>query len=217
MSFRAVVARAAFAACFVAPLALSAQASVRVGGIGVLATRNAAVNNGTGSATGMLGGVEAMFRSRVIGLTVRTLDGTFDASEGTAGNGQVTIGDLRLLVGPRFFTIEGGVGRRAFTDAIATRVFNYGTAGLRISLPLGGSGYEAQLGGNAYLGGKLLNDSTNIITGFQGTTSLYYSIPKFPAYLMLGYRMEHVTVSSPNRVLPEEVSGLVLGVGLQKR
>lgn len=198
------------------PLSLSGQ-NIRIGGVGVLATRNAAVGAGTGSASGIMGGVEATFRNRFMGLGVRTLDGTFNASSGAAGNGQITIGDVRLLAGPRVFTIEGGVGRRAFTDAVATRVFNYGTAGLRISLPLGGSGYEAQLGGNAYLGGKLLNDSTNVITGFQGTTALFYSVPRFPAYLMLGYRMERVTVSSPNRVLPEEVSGIVLGLGLQKR
>ena len=218
MSRRQVLVCATVVACVLAPLTLSAQARVRLGGVGVLATRNAAVGTTAGSASGVLGGVELVLRNRLMGFAVRTLDGTFTADSGAReGAGQITNGDIRLIAGPRIFSLEGGVGRRAFSDALATRVFNYASAGARLSLPLGGSGYEAQLGGSAYLGGKLLNDSSNVLTGFQGQTALYYAVPKFPIYVMAGYRFERVTVSSPTRVLPEEISGIVLGMGLQKR
>ena len=53
--------------------------------------------------------------------------------------------------------------------------------------------------------------------GYQGLTALYYAVPRFPAYLMAGYRFERVTISAPTRVLPEEISGIVLGFGFQKR
>lgn len=221
MSLPRVLLRAAAVAGVLAPLALSAQAraaSVRLGGVGLIGTRNAAVGTTAGSANGLMGGVEFLARNRFAGLTVRTIDGTFTASSGAKeGTGQITVGDVRLILGPRIFSLEGGAGRRAFSDKIATRVFNYGTAGARITLPLGGSGYEAQLGGAAYLGGKVLNDSSNVLTGFHGQTALYYAIPRLPMYVMAGYRFERVTISSGLRVLPEEVSGVVLGMGLQKR
>lgn len=217
MARNQVALRAIVVALLATPFAVGAQARVRVGGVGVIATRNAAVGTTTGTASGMMGGVDILLRNRMMGLSVRTLDGNFDAGGGGAGSGQITNGDVRLLLGPALFSVEGGVGRRAFTDAVATRVFNYGAAGARIAIPLGGSGYEAHLGGSAYLGGKLLNDSSNVLTGFAGQTGLYYSVPRLPLYVMAGYRFERVTVSGPSRVLPEEVSGILVGAGLQRK
>lgn len=183
----------------------------RVGGFTGSAERNYAFNNNVQPGTGSLKGIEAVLRGSGIGLSVRSLTGSFTNSTGGAAQPDVVGADVNLLLGPQAFTVSLGAAKRALSSPLATQVCTFGRIGLQMSFLIGGTGLRAQVGGWGYVPAA---DSTMKIGG-EGEGSLIYAPRRFPVYLQLGYRTEVFTSKTTTTTTPEEVRGLRIGGGIQ--
>jgi hypothetical protein len=205
------------------PVEMKAEGSgvtFRVGGFMVNGERNYAFNNTVGSATGSLKGVEVLLRGGGVGLSFRSLTGSFstpNSSCASCSNGgtqpDVTSADASVLIGPPAFTVFLGASKRALTDTSlgVTQVYTFGRVGAQMSFLIGGSGFSAQIGGWGYIPQSA--DAMKI--GGEGEGSIIYTMPKIPIFLQVGYRTEVFTSKTLTTQTPEEVRGLRLGGGIQ--
>jgi hypothetical protein len=184
----------------------------RVGGFTGTAERNYAFNNSATAGTGSLKGIEAVLRGSGIGLSFRSLTGSFTNTIGGGAPLVVTSADASLLLGPQAFTVFVGASKRALSySTLATQVYTFGRLGVQMSFLIGGTGLRAQVGGWGYIP----TDSTMKIGG-EGEGSIIYTPPRIPVYFQLGYRTEVFTSkSSSTNTTPEEVRGLRIGGGIQ--
>lgn len=188
---------------------------LRAGGMTVLSHRAAMFEGSVGTGSGTMAGVELLARRRYVGLQARLFGGTFAADSGSEASGRISVGDVRLIAGPRFLSAELGYGRRAFSGAFGSRSWPVTRVGLRSSLTIGGSGLSTELSVtySLALGG---GDGTGQAKGREAETRLIYLPSWLPAYVGLGYRHERFTVSAMD-TRPEEVSGIVLFAGVRLR
>ena len=201
------------AAPFVRATAQS-KLELRAGAVTMLSQRAAMFEGGVGTGKGTMAGVELVARRRYVGLMARLFGGTFAAESGSAATGRVSMGDVRLLAGPRFLAAEIGYGRRGFTGAFGSRSWPVGRVGIRSALAIGGSGLSTDISVTYSLamGG---GDGTGQATGREAETRLIYIPPTRPIYVGLGYRHERFSMSSPSDTRPEEVSCMVLAAGVR--
>ena len=181
----------------------------RVGGIMMNGERNSDFNKSVQQGTGSVKGVEVILRGGGIGLSFRSLSGTFTATGSNVPD--VISADANLLLGPPAFTISVGASRRALSSTLGTRTFDFGRAGLQMSFLIGGSGFRAQVGGWGYVPA----DPDMMKIGGEGEASLIYTFPVIPIYLQAGYRTEVFTSKTASSETPEEVRGLRIGGGIQ--
>lgn len=183
----------------------------RVGGFTGSAERNYAFSNSVQAGTGSLKGIEVLLRGSGVGISARSLTGSFTNTVGGAAQPDVVGADVDLLLGPPAFTFSVGGAKRALSSSLATHVFTYGRVGLQMSFLIGGTGVRAQVGGWGYVPAA---DSTMKIGG-EGEGSIIYTPQRFPIYFQLGYRTEVFTSKTKTTTTPEEVRGLRIGGGMQ--
>lgn len=189
---------------------------LRAGGVTMLSHRAAMFEGNVGTASGIMPGGELLVRLRYGGLAARLFGGAFSADSGSEAVGRVSAADVQLLVGPRFLTADIGYGRRAFSGAFGDRSWPFARFGLRSTLAIGASGLSAEFSLAVYagLGG---GDGAGKGSGREAETHLVFTPARMPLYVGLGYRHERFTVSSPVDIRPEEVTGIVLAVGMRLR
>lgn len=184
------------------------------GGLGIISTRNASTANAVGSASGTLGGGEAVLRWRYVGVGARYLTGSF--SNDPVAGADIKNLDAWLSLGSRVISLEGGYGTRTINVTI-DRTWTYLRAGGRINVPLGASRLTATLAGAFYLSPKQTVGGNSKASGKEAETAITYAFRQAPLYLRLGYRIEQFTIKGAGAVVdsPEEISGITLGGGLR--
>jgi hypothetical protein len=117
----------------------------RVGGFMINGQRNYSFNNSVQQGTGTVKGVEALLQGAGVGLSIRSLTGSFTNTGGGA-QPDVISADANVLLGPPVFTVSVGASRRALSSTTpnALRVFTFGRVGCQMSFLIGGSGLRAQ-------------------------------------------------------------------------
>jgi len=185
----------------------------RVGGFALNGQRNYSFNNSVQQGTGSVKGAEGLLQGNGVGISFRSLSGTFTNTTGGAKQPDVISADGNLLLGTPTFAISIGASKRALssTTTNATRVFTFGRVGCQMSFLVGGSGLRAQIGAWGYVPAS--PDSMKV--GGEGEGSIIYTTPKIPLYFQLGYRSEVFTPKVGKLEAPEEVRGLRIGGGLQ--
>jgi hypothetical protein len=185
----------------------------RVGGFMINGQRNYSFNNAVQQGTGSVKGVEGLLQGNGIGISFRSLSGSFTNTTGGAKQPDVISADGNVLLGTPTFNISIGASKRALssTTTNATRVFTFGRVGCQMSFLVGGSGLRAQIGAWGYVPAS--PDSMKI--GGEGEGSIIYTPPVIPFYLQLGYRTEVFTPKVGRLEAPEEVRGLRIGGGIQ--
>ena len=194
----------------VAPKPKSSGGELRIGGIMISGERSYEFLNSVQNEVGSIKGVDVLLRSRVIGLSFRSLSGTFGDQP------HVTSADARLLLGPPVFTIMGGAGRRALwsdLNAESPSQFDIGIAGLSSTVTIGGTGLRTNINGAVYL--PVGESKDRIKSGMEGEASVLWRFPKLPFFVQVGYRTEVFTAKNKLFETPEEVRGVRLGGGLQ--
>jgi hypothetical protein len=184
----------------------------RVGGFTGTAERNYVFNQNVQAGSGSLKGVEVLLRNSGVGISARSMSGTFTNTVGGAAQPDVIGADANLLLGPPAFTVSVGGAKRALSSTLGTRVYTFGRAGLQLSYLIGGSGVRAQVGAWGYV--PMSSDSTMKIGG-EGEGSIIYTPPRVPIYFQFGYRTEVFTSKTKTTQTPEEVRGLRIGGGIQ--
>jgi hypothetical protein len=202
---------AAVAACAVGAT-LDAQLEARLGGTVTMGTRNAAFAGNVGSGTGTMKGFELTARMKFGGISARMFGGEFS---GDSGTGSVANGDLRLVLGPPMFSAEVGMGRRGYTGGVGTISWSFLRIGARSTIPVGATDFYANIGFTLYTGVK--SEAGPEGNGKEAETALLYMPARMPIYVSLGYRIEQFTSVAANDDRPEEVGGIVLGLGVRLR
>jgi hypothetical protein len=195
------------------------KAEFRVGGFMMAGERNYSfLSGGIKTATGSVRGLEVLLRAPGIGVSVRSLSGTFGSQP------KVISADARLLLFPPVFTVFGGVGKRALSSTISTKVYDVMVGGVSSTVSIGGSGLRTHISG-AYIFAPAKNNTggtagaasavKNASTGIEGEADLYYRFPGVPLFVTVGYRTEVFNAKSGTIAAPEEVRGLRFGGGIQ--
>jgi hypothetical protein len=183
---------------------------LRVAAFVINGDRSFDFNNNVSNEVGSIQGIEVVLRGSGIGLSFRSMTGTFGTQP------HVTSADARLLLFPRIFTLFVGASRRAlWSDINAERPsqFDLGLAGISSTATIGGTGLRTNLTGTYYVPYGETKDK--IKGGMEGEASIMYAVPKLPFFLQVGYRTELFTSKTATTETPEEVRGIRLGGGLQ--
>lgn len=182
------------------------------GGLGA-GKRNAAWSGSVGAATGSGLFFQGGLRYRLVAIRASYLAADFSGDSGLAGAGKVSSRELYASVGPAIAGFDAGFGQRSYRGSLAQRVWSYVTLGGHLDVPIGSSGFRAGATVHFYVGGKESSGATTA-SGRAGETTLRFRPRSVPFYLMLGYRVEQLTVSgTPSS--PEEITTIILGGGLQ--
>jgi hypothetical protein len=209
----ASVAGAQFPDAPVAPATAKAKSSsweMRVGGFMISGERSYEFFQNVENTTGSVKGVEAVLRSKVIGLSFRSLTSEFGTQP------HVTSADARILLFPPIFTVMVGAGRRALwsdLNAESPTQFDLGLAGVSSTMSIGGSGLRTNVSAAVYLPAGEAKD--RVKGGMEGEASVLYTFPKVPLFVQLGYRTEIFTSKGENFETPEEMRGIRVGGGIQ--
>jgi hypothetical protein len=167
---------------------------------------------GTRSASGRA--FDVTWRATWGGVMLRVLDADFgtggatNAAASVAGAGQVALGDVRVLLGPRAATADVGVMRRAFTGGLGTVAASALRVGGRSEVPVGGSGVTLGIAAAVYAGGPELR-------GREAESWVSWSPPRGAWWgVRAGYRGERASGRN-DRV--EELHGWTMGLMLRVR
>lgn len=182
----------------------------RVGGFTGTAQRNYVFNQNVQAGSGSLKGVEVLLRNSGVGISARSMSGSFTTTASGATEPDVIGADVDLLLGPPAFTFSVGGAKRALSSTLATQIHTFGRVGVQLSYLIGGTGVRAQVGAWGYVP----TDSTMKIGG-EGQGSIIYTPPGVPIYFQFGYRTEVFTSKTKTTQMPEEVRGLRIGGGIQ--
>lgn len=169
--------------------------------------RNVSLDNSvTGRLDASLKGFEAMISParEAVGIGGRVMDGSF-------GGQKFSLKEGRIFVGESWFHVEAAYGERSVYGTDSTAVFS--KAGLRSIVQIGGSGFSLSASGSKYFQGdfsKKNAGSDDKPAGWEGETSLFYTAPKFPVFVQLGYRTEYFSFGKRE----EHQSGIIFGAGL---
>lgn len=203
--------------CGTSGATLAAQTSdfeFRVGGLGLMSTRNAVFESAVGTSSAIVGGGEGDLWWRNVGIGVRVFGGDFAADSGTQAVGKVANGDLAVQVGIRELSAEVGYGLRALTGAFRTTRWSFIKVGARSSIPLGASGFRGTMSFGVYTGVSQA-EGTGDGSGKVFETGIVYAPRRAPVYLRVGYRFEQFTANTASEVRPEEIAGIVVAGGVR--
>lgn len=193
--------------------ALAQSFEARVGGFGYLSRRSAAFGGTVGTESGVLGGLAAQIRSRYLGLSAGAWGGSFSADSGAAA-GKIANADVSLIAGLPAFSLEAGYARRGFSGAVGTITWSFVRLGARLELPISSSGAYAGLSVAGYAAVKEQNGK-GTGSGAEGETSILYLPARLPVYFRIGYGIHRFTARSATGAVPDDVSGIILGIGLR--
>ena len=169
--------------------------------------RNVAVDNSvTERLDASVKGFEVMLSGAqgTAGLGGRYMDGTF-------GTEKLTIREGRVFVGESWFRVEGAYGDRSIFGIDSTVTFI--RAGARSIVRIGGSGISLSASGSKYFAGDFWKKKpveSSKTDGWEAETAIFYTTPRIPAFLQLGYRTEYFSFGNRE----EHVSGVLLGMGV---
>ncbi|HJQ19987.1 MAG TPA: hypothetical protein VJ867_06535 [Gemmatimonadaceae bacterium] len=196
------------------------KAELRVSGFMINGDHSYDFSNNVSTETGSIQGVDVLLRAAAIGLSFRSMTGTYGDQP------HLTSADARLYLFPPAFSIMVGAQRRALwsdLNATSPSQFDMGLAGLSSTLSIGGTGLRTNISAAVYLPAGEIKEKVK--NGMEGEASLLYRIPMVPLFVQLGYRTEVFTGQAVrkdqngNSVIlgstPEEVRGVRLGAGLQ--
>lgn len=189
------------------------RAEFRVGGFMVSGERNYDFVSGVKTATGSIRGVEVLLRGSGAGIYVRSLSGTFGDQP------KVISADARLLLFPPVFTVFGGVGKRALSSSLGTRVYDMAMGGVSSTVNIGGTGLRTHISAAVLVSPQ--KGTTGVAAtkdpskGIDAEAAVFYRLPGVPLFLTLGYRTEVFNAVSGPLKAPEEVRGLRVGGGIQ--
>lgn len=154
--------------------------------------------------------------------SVQTFEALLFSGDGGAGIGgrvmrgtfvdDFTLKEGIVVLGAAVFQVEGAYGQRSLsgTDSLVT----FGRAGARSVIQIGGSGVSLGFAGSKYFPRTFdfanSKDSTGKPDGWEGETDIYYTAPKVPFYLQLGYRTEYFQYGKRE----ENMHGVMLGAGI---
>lgn len=181
----------------------------RVGGFMISGDRSFEFGSAVSNEAGSIQGVDVLLRARGIGLSFRSLTGTFGTQP------HVTSADARVLLFPPVFTIMAGAGRRVLWSDLnetSPSQFDIGIVGVSSTVVIGGSGLRTNLSASVYT--PIAESAEKIESGMEGEASILYRIPKLPFFLQVGYRTELFTAKAGTNTTPEEVRGVKLGGGM---
>jgi hypothetical protein len=183
----------------------TSKLDLRVTGVTLSSRRSVAGNTPFAEVNGGIRGVEGWVRSKDAGVYARYLTGSF-ADE--AHN----VLDARLLLGDERTMFEAGWIRRS-RPGQPDSAESVARVGMRLQLPIGGSGAIVYFGGGGYIpvGGAPADTAIKRNTGWDGESGIRYRLSqwKLPLELMVGYRLEYFRGFGRQ----EEVSSVVLGAG----
>jgi hypothetical protein len=183
------------------------------------ADRNVQSASTFGRGGGTVRGAEILLRNEIASLSAMYSTVDFSGNEGIGGAGSVRELGANLGFGPRELTFEGGYRRRALGASFSDQYENLIHMGARSSIDLGPSGLVAGFALGASGRKDSVSHTTNEfkVVGWVAQTGLLYQAPRgLPFYASLSYRYERIR--SNRNVAPirhEEISGIVLGIGLR--
>ena len=150
-------------------------------------------------------GVEMFLAPAVggVGIGGRLLDGNYAGEKYSLKEG-------RLFLGESWFRIEVAYGERSLQGSDSTYLFTKAGAGSVVQI--GGVGVTLSIRGSKYLKGNFTknNSVTPDPDGWEGETDIFYTAPRLPIFVQLGYRSEYFKVG----VKAEHMSGVIFGTGL---
>jgi hypothetical protein len=130
-------------------------------------------------------------------------------AEGKPGVGQFKHREARIFLGQHWFRVEAAYGDRSVYSGDSTAL--YSRAGIRSTVPIGGTGLSLGVAGSKYFRGNFTGDSAKVDpSGWEGETNIYYTVKQIPVFAQLGYRVEHFTY----RESADYIRGIVFGGGL---
>jgi hypothetical protein len=179
----------------------------QIGGITGNAKRNISLSDSvTDRLSSSTNGIEAYVAPRAGGAAIggRILTGSFGADKFKLREG-------RVFLGTNVFSLEGAYGERSLWGTDSTVLFI--RAGLRSTIPIGGTGVSVRLTGSKYLRGDFSHGRSGNSAapdGWEGESDLFYTAPRIPVFAQLGYRTEFFRY----RARSESMNGLVFGAGL---
>lgn len=187
---------------------ISYPVDLRVGVHTASTKRNTSLGNVVSDeTTASMKGLEATISSPGGGAGIggRVLQGTFDDD--------VSVKEGFVQVGIPDFSLTGTFGQRSVwgTDSAV----NYVRVGARSIIRIGGSGVSLLFSGSKYLPPKFDITSDKESTdpepdGWEGETGIFYTAPRAPIYVQLGYRTEYFSLGQRD----ESLHGVIFGVGL---
>jgi hypothetical protein len=175
-----------------------------------------------GRATATLRSVEVLVRGRGGGISGRFAKGLFSPPLGIPGYRDLVVGDAKVLLGPRPFTVELGYHRRAHENELFGNVGEHlARAGVRSLISLGPSGLSVSFAGAALLrqDSTATSDKKVGVGGWELETGVLYQAPRrLPFYATAGYRFERFAAA--NKVAPlagrrEETSQVFVEAGFR--
>ena len=162
-----------------------------------------------------------------VSAALQAIEGVISPAEGGAGiGGRVIQGTLeggrdfflregRLFIGPQWFHAEAAYGERTLsgTDSMVT----FSRAGVRSIVQIGGSGVAVIFSGSKYFGPKFVKAKVAsgsiadpVPDGWEAETSIYYTAPRVPVFLRVGYKTEYFSYANRD----DNTHSVIFGTGL---
>lgn len=130
-------------------------------------------------------------------------------AEGKPGTGEFKHREARVFLGQNWFRVEAAYGDRTTYSGDSTALFS--RVGIRSTVPIGGTGLSLGVTGSKYFRGNFTGDSAKADpSGWEGETSIYYTVKQIPVFAQLGYRVEHFAY----RASADYIRGIIFGGGL---
>jgi hypothetical protein len=130
----------------------------------------------------------------------------------TGGGDDLHSMEAGLLLTSRFVGVEASYAQRGSyspsTGLAHGRVAEFGRAGVRTQMGLGGTGLSLHLRANAYLPTWRAASPDDDVEGWDGETGLTYATSALPVSATLGYRLERFRIFG----VEQEVSALTFAV-----
>jgi hypothetical protein len=131
----------------------------------------------------------------------------------TGGADDLHSEEAGLLISGRYIGVEAAYSRRGSyspTSGLAhDRIAEFGRAGIRARMGLGGTGFSLHLRAHAYVPTWRAALAEDDIEGWDGETGLRYALTSLPVAAAMGYRLERFRIFG----VEQEVSALTFSVG----
>jgi hypothetical protein len=211
--------------CYV-PQAGAQASEARFGLIALSNRQNVLGTQGLAQSSASITGIEFLARGDAAGIYGRYLTGTLGNQSFRGADGRLRMGELRFMLGPPLFSVEGGYVLRARAGSLSDNRDKLVRLGIRSSTVFGPTGLSLSLTVGAYVrSDSVLNTTTSGTTpdkkfglvGLEASTGVFYQFPRgIPLFVGLGYRYERIR--SEQEYIPvtrEELSGVLLTAGVR--
>jgi hypothetical protein len=161
-------------------------------------------------AIGKLSGLEVAFGPGGGGLFIggRLLNGT-------PPDGTISYAEGRLGLGGPGLRLEGAFVQRHHAEA--DTALRYISAGISSFSRIGSSGVTVRFSGAGFIpfkmpadGNRPTTEPSETTTGWGGETAIYYTAPRIPVFVRVGYHIEYFSF----KPFQEENSSVSVGLGL---